>query len=190
MSTIFIHPTAEVSTTASIGEGTKIWNQAQIREGATIGKNCVIGKDVYIDKGAVIGNGVKIQNGVSIYQGVTLEDDVFVGPYTSFTNDFRPRAFTHDWEIIPTRLCQGSSIGANATILCGVTLGEYSMIGSGAVVTADTLPFGLYVGSPARLSGFVSKDGYEMRLLERSKGTWILECQVTHQKLKIQFNPL
>jgi carbonic anhydrase/acetyltransferase-like protein (isoleucine patch superfamily) len=120
---VYVHPTAEVSPKATIGEGTKIWNNVQVREGAVIGKNCVISKGVYIDVGVNIGDRVKIQNGVSIYKGVTLEDEVFVGPHSTFTNDIRPRAFSQNWDVIPTRLRRGSSVGANATIVCGITLG-------------------------------------------------------------------
>jgi UDP-2-acetamido-3-amino-2,3-dideoxy-glucuronate N-acetyltransferase len=187
MPSTFIHPTADVSPTALIGEGTKIWHQAQIREGVRTGKNCVIGKDVYIDKDVVIGDGVKIQNGVSIYKGVTLEDYVFVGPYSSFTNDFRPRAFSEEWEVIPTRLRKGCSVGANATILCGVTLGEYSMIAAGTVLTSDALPYGLYVGSPARLKGFVSRSGYEMDTVESLTDALEFRCRKTGERLRIRF---
>ncbi len=187
MPSIYIHPTADVSPTAVIGDGTKIWHQAQIREGVKTGKNCVIGKDVYIDKDVVIGDGVKIQNGVSIYKGVTLEDYVFVGPYSSFTNDFRPRAFSEEWEVIPTRLRTGCSVGANATILCGVTLGEYSMIAAGTVLTSDALPYGLYVGSPARLKGFVSRSGYEMDTLETLTDALEFRCKKTGERLRIRF---
>lgn len=183
----FIHPTAEVSPKAEIGENTKIWNQSQIRENARIGRNCVISKDVYIDCGVVIGDGVKIQNGVSIYHGVTLEDDVFVGPYSTFTNDIRPRAFNKDWQVIPTTLRKGSAVGANATVVCGVTLGEYSMISAGAVVTVDTLPYGLYIGNPARLKGFVSRSGFEMQVSEAGANRIFLKCPQTGEKLRITF---
>lgn len=187
---VFIHHTAEVSDKAEIGEGTKIWNAAQIREGAKIGKNCVISKDVYIDIGVQIGDRVKIQNGVSIYKGVTLEDDVFVGPHSTFTNDIRPRAFSTDWEVIPTLLRRGSSVGANATILCGITLGEYSLVAAGTVMTTDTLPYGLYIGSPARLKSFVGKSGFEMRVKEATGDYLIYECRKTGEGLKVSFQPL
>lgn len=182
-----IHPSAEVHPSAQIGRGTKIWHQAQIREGVRIGEGCNISKDVYIDKDVVLGNGVKIQNGVSIYKGVVLEDDVFVGPFAGFTNDIRPRAFSSEWEIIPTRLRRGCSIGANATVLCGITLGEYSMIAAGAVVTEDTLPYGLYVGSPARLKGFVSREGYEMQMVEAGTDSLVYNCRKTGETLTLRF---
>lgn len=147
----YAHPTAEVSPLASIGPGTKIWNQVQIREEAVIGSDCIISKDVYIDKGVIIGNGVKIQNSVSVYHGVTIEDDVFVGPNATFTNDMFPRADNPDWQVVPTLVKRGASIGANATIVCGVTIGERAMVGAGAVVTKDVPPSALVVGNPARI---------------------------------------
>jgi UDP-2-acetamido-3-amino-2,3-dideoxy-glucuronate N-acetyltransferase len=190
MTDIYIHPSAEVSPKAKIGNGTKIWNQVQVREGSRIGKNCVISKDVYIDQGVIIGNGVKVQNGVSIYKGVTLEDEVFVGPHSTFTNDFRPRAFTKDWTVIPTLLRRGCSIGANATVMCGVTLGEYCMISAGAVITVDTLPYGLYIGNPARLKGFVSKSGFEMESVEAEASWLVFKCSKTRERVRIKFEAL
>lgn len=190
MAKTYIHPTAEVSPKATIGEGTKIWNQAQVREGAVIGRDCVISKDVYIDQGVIIGNGVKIQNGVSIYKGVTLEDRVFVGPHSTFTNDIRPRAFTSDWAVIPTRLRTGCSVGANATVMCGVTLGEYCMISAGAVITVDTLPYGLYIGNPARLKGFVSKSGFEMESVETEADYLVFKCSKTHERVRVKFEAI
>ena len=190
MTNVFIHPTAEVSTDAVIGEGTKIWNLAQVREGARIGRNCVISKDVYVDSGVIVGDGVKIQNGVSIYKGVTLEEGVFVGPHSTFTNDFRPRAFTKEWEVIPTLLRRGCSVGANATVMCGITLGEYSMISAGAVITVDTLPHGLYIGNPARLKGFVSRSGYEMESVEAEANHLIFKCTRTRERLRVTFEAL
>ena len=156
---VMIHGTAEVSGRASIGDGTKIWNHAQVREGASIGAGCVIGKNVYIDAGVTIGSGVKIQNNVSVYAGVTVEDDVFLGPGMTFTNDLYPRAFNTGWEITPTRVRKGASIGAGAVIVCGVTIGEYAMVGAGAVVTKDVPPYTLVVGNPARPVGRVCRCG-------------------------------
>jgi UDP-2-acetamido-3-amino-2,3-dideoxy-glucuronate N-acetyltransferase len=162
-----IHLTADVSSGAEIGAGTTIWHQAQVREGARIGANCVVGKGAYIDTGVIIGNNVKIQNYVSIYHGVTLEDGVFCGPYCTFTNDKFPRAInpdgslkgTGDWVLTPTLVRQGASIGANATIVCGVTIGAWAMIGAGSVVTHDVPDYGLVWGNPARLRGFVCPCG-------------------------------
>lgn len=151
----FVHSTAIVEDGAIIGEGTKIWHFAHIRSGAKIGKYCNIGKDVYVDVDVQIGDRVKIQNGVSIYRGVKIEDDVFVGPHVTFTNDLYPRSFNREWQIVPTLVKHGASIGANATIVCGITIGEYAMVGAGAVVTKDVPPHGLVLGNPARLKGFV-----------------------------------
>ena len=147
---VIIHDTAEVSNKAVVGEGTSIWNQAQVREGAVIGAGCVIGKNVYIDAGVTIGNGVKIQNNVNVYAGVTVEDDVFLGPSMTFTNDRYPRAFNADWQITPTHVKKGASIGAGAVIVCGVEIGEYAMVGAGAVVTKNVPPYTLVLGNPAR----------------------------------------
>lgn len=156
---IFIHPTAEVSPDAKIGTGTKIWNYAQVREGASIGENCVLSKSVYIDANVSVGNGVKIQNGVSVYQGVIIEDDVLIAANVTFTNDKYPRAFAEDWIVTPTLIKKGASIGANSTIVCGVTVGEYAMIGAGSVVTKDVPPYALAVGNPAAVVGEVNKRG-------------------------------
>jgi acetyltransferase-like isoleucine patch superfamily enzyme len=155
----FIHSAAHVSPEATIGNGTKIWINSQIREHAHIGDNCVVGKDTYIDEHVVIGDRVKIQNGVSVYHGVVIEDDVFVGPHVVFTNDRVPRAFNNDWKITQTLVKQGASIGANATVVCGVTIGEYAMVGSGSVVVKDVPPYALVVGNPARQIGLVCKCG-------------------------------
>lgn len=156
---VFIHPTANVSDAAAIGEQTKIWINTQVREDASIGKNCIISKDTYIDAGVSIGDNCKIQNGVSVYHGVTIEDDVFVGPYAVFTNDRVPRAFNAEWQVTPTLIKTGASIGANATIVCGVTLGEYCMVAAGSVVTKDVEPYSLVVGNPARHRGYVDRMG-------------------------------
>lgn len=159
---VFIHPTAEVSDQAKIGDGTKIWNLAQVREDSVIGENCIISKNVYIDTKAVLGNRVKVQNNVNVYHGVEVEDDVFLGPSMTFTNDFYPRAFNEDWEITNTYVKKGASIGANATIVCGVTIGEYAMIGSGSVVTKDVSANALVVGNPAKQIGWVCKCGCKL----------------------------
>ncbi len=162
MSEIFIHPTAEVDESARIGKGTKIWNQAQVRNDAIIGENCIISKNVYIDEHAVIGNRVKIQNNVNVYHGVTVEDDVFLGPSMTFTNDLYPRAFSKDWKITETVVKKGVSIGAHATIRCGCTIGEYATIGSGSVVTKDVRPHALMVGNPAHQVGWVCECGFKL----------------------------
>lgn len=176
MANYYAHPSAEISQGATIGDGTKIWNQVQIREGAVIGENCVLGKDVYVDAGVRLGNRVKVQNGVSIYQGVTIEDDVLVGPHAAFTNDLFPRAFLPDWQITPTLVQEGASIGANATIVCGVTIGRYAMVSAGAVVASDVPAHCLVIGNPARIAARVCRCGHKLRRKEIQGDTEILEC--------------
>lgn len=156
---VFIHETANVSPDAEIGAGTKIWVNVQVREGAKIGENCVISKDAYIDHAVNIGNGVKIQNGVSVYHGVTIEDEVFVGPNAAFTNDYYPRAQNPDWRVSKTLIKKGASLGANCTIVCEHTVGEYAMVGAGSVVTKDVPAHTLVVGNPARPIGRVCRCG-------------------------------
>ena len=154
-SSISIHPTAEISDEATIGERTRIWRQVQVREGASIGEDCILGKGVYIDARVKIGSRVKIQNHVSVFEGVTLEDGVFVGPHVCFTNDLFPRAITRegalksadDWTITPTLVKYGASLGAAAVIRCGVTIGEFALVGAGAVVTHDVPPHTLVLGN-------------------------------------------
>lgn len=160
-----IHPSAYVDGTAHIGEGTRIWINVQVREHVVIGKACVVSKDVYVDHGVVVGDRCKIQNGVSIYHGVTIGDDVFVGPCATFTNDRVPRAFTSDWKVIPTEVRSGASIGANATIVCGVVIGEYAMVAAGSVVTRDVPPYTLVMGNPAREYARIDRDGKKMEVL-------------------------
>lgn len=158
----FIHPTANVANEADIGNNTKIWVNVQVRENSKIGHNCIISKDTYIDVDVTIGNNCKIQNSVSIYQGVILENDVFVGPNASFTNDKIPRAFNENWSISKTLVKNGASIGANATIICGITIGEYAMIGAGSVVTKDVKPYSLVIGNPAKHYSFIDKMGNKL----------------------------
>jgi UDP-2-acetamido-3-amino-2,3-dideoxy-glucuronate N-acetyltransferase len=158
----YVHPTAIVESRA-IGVGTKIWHFAHVREGSKIGKNCNIGKSVYIDIDVEIGSNVKIQNFVSVYMGVIIEDDVFVGPSATFTNDLYPRAFIWDERhVSATRICRGASIGANATLVCGITVGEYAMIGAGSVVAKDVPPFALVLGNPAQQKGYVCYCGHRL----------------------------
>jgi len=170
-----------------IGEGTKIWHFAHIRCGAKIGDSCNIGKSVYIDIGAEIGNNVKIQNFVSVYKGVAIEDDVFVGPSATFTNDLYPRAFIWDEEhVCSTRICRGASIGANATIVCGITVGEYAMIGAGSVVAEDVPPFGLVLGNPGRLRGYVCRCGRKLEEEGRlESGRSIYRCRACGKQVEI-----
>jgi UDP-2-acetamido-3-amino-2,3-dideoxy-glucuronate N-acetyltransferase len=166
-----IHSTAEVSPEAVIGPGSSIWNQAQVRERARIGAGCVIGKNVYVDFDVVIGDRVKVQNNVSLFHGVTVEDGVFVGPHVCFTNDRVPRAINvdgspktdADWEVSPILVRRGAALGANSTILPGVTIGPWAMVGSGSVVTRDVAAFELVAGNPARRLGSACPCGQPLR---------------------------
>lgn len=166
---VFIHETADVSKDARIGAGTKIWHQAQVMPGATIGKNCKIGKGVYVDGGVSIGDNVKIQNYVSVYKGVTVEDDVLLGPHMTFTNDLYPRAFVNDYTVYETLIKKGSAVGANATVVCGVTLNEYCMVAAGAVVINDVPPFTLVMGNPGRITGYVCRCGKRLEVEKAPK---------------------
>jgi UDP-2-acetamido-3-amino-2,3-dideoxy-glucuronate N-acetyltransferase len=169
--TVRIHSTADVSSDATIGAGTSIWNQAQVREGARIGERCIIGKNVYVDAGVVIGDDVKVQNNVSLFHGVTIEDGVFIGPHVCFTNDRIPRAVNPDgslksdadWEVSPILVRYGAALGANATILPGVTIGRWAMVGSGSVVTRDVAARELVAGNPARRLGSACPCGQPLR---------------------------
>ena len=166
---VFIHPTAEISPTARIGAGTRIWHQVQVMPRARIGKNCKVGKGVYIDSGVRIGNNVKIQNYVSVYKGVSVEDDVLLGPHMTFTNDLYPRAFVDNYTVYETLIKKGASVGANATVVCGVTLNEYCMIAAGAVVLSDVPPFALVVGNPGRVAGYVCRCGKRLDIEKSPK---------------------
>jgi UDP-2-acetamido-3-amino-2,3-dideoxy-glucuronate N-acetyltransferase len=156
---VYIHPTAEVEPGVEIGDGTSVWHQAHLRAKAVVGARCTLGKNVFVDEGVRIGDGVKIQNNVSVYRGVTLADEVFVGPSAVFTNDLRPRAFNADWQITPTEVARGASIGANATIVCGRHIGAYAMVAAGAVVTRPVADHQLVAGNPARPRGWVCRCG-------------------------------
>jgi dTDP-4-amino-4,6-dideoxygalactose transaminase/acetyltransferase-like isoleucine patch superfamily enzyme len=153
------HPTAVVEDGAAVGEGTAIWHQAHVRSGAVIGRSCNLGKNVYIDAGVHIGDGVKIQNNVSVYHGVEIHDEVFVGPSAVFTNDLHPRAHAVDWQVTPTVVRTGASIGANATVVCGIEIGEHAMVAAGSVVTRTVQPHQLVAGNPARHRGWVCRCG-------------------------------
>ena len=154
-----IHPTAEVSADAVVGDGSRVWHWAQIRERAHVGENCVIGKDVYVDSDVRIGNDCKVENFATIYRGVTIGNRVFVGPHVCFTNDLYPRAVSPDWHLVETKVQDGASVGANASIVCGITIGKNAMVAAGAVVTKDVPPHGLVAGGPAKLIGWVCECG-------------------------------
>jgi UDP-2-acetamido-3-amino-2,3-dideoxy-glucuronate N-acetyltransferase len=194
--TIRIHPTAEVSSKAEIGEGTSIWHQSQVREDVWIGENCILGKGVYIDAGVTLGDNVKIQNYVSIYHGVTIEDGVFIGPHVCFTNDLKPRAINpdgslkaaDDWVLSLTCIQRGAALGANSTIRCGITIGRWAMIGSGSVVTKDIPDYGLAWGNPARLHGFACPCGERLVEDERSTESVLAKCPQCGQTTEISIH--
>ncbi|MBL8161710.1 MAG: N-acetyltransferase [Anaerolineae bacterium] len=164
---MFVHPSALVEDGATIGTDSKIWHLCHIRRGARVGSECVLGRGVFVDADVQIGSRVKIQNYVSVFHGVTIEDGVFVGPHVCFTNDLFPRAINadgslkaaDDWVLAHTLVKFGAAIGANSTIVCGSTIGRWAMIGAGSVVTKDVPDYGLVVGNPARLIGYVSPSG-------------------------------
>ena len=161
----FVHESAYVDDGATIGNGTKIWHFCHVMPGAVIGERCNLGQNVVVMPGTRLGNNVKIQNNVSIYEGVELEDDVFCGPSMVFTNVLNPRSHVsrkHEYRRILVR--RGASIGANATIVCGVTLGEYSLVGAGAVVTHDVPDYAVVTGVPARRSGWACRCGEMLRV--------------------------
>jgi UDP-2-acetamido-3-amino-2,3-dideoxy-glucuronate N-acetyltransferase len=156
----FLHPTSLIDEGVEIGAGTRIWHFSHILAGSRIGAHCVIGQNVMIGPNVRVGNGCKIQNNVSIYEAVTLEDDVFCGPSMVFTNVLLPRAhISRKAEFLPTLVKRGASIGANATVVCGHTVGRYAMVGAGAVVTRSVPDHALMVGNPARRVGWVSRNG-------------------------------
>ena len=160
-----IHSTAIVDDGAFIGSGCRIWHWVHVCAGARIGNNSTFGQNVFVGNDVVIGNGVKVQNNVSIYEAVTLEDDVFCGPSMVFTNVLNPRSFvSRKQEYQRTLIKLGATLGANCTIICGVTVGEYAFVGAGAVVTEDVKPYALTVGVPARQIGWISRHGERLNL--------------------------
>ena len=159
----FAHPTAIIDDGCVIGNDTKIWHFSHIMSGAHIGEGCNIGQNVVVSPGVVLGKNVKVQNNVSLYTGVTCEEEVFLGPSCVFTNVINPRsAVNRKAQFTPTHVGRGATIGANATIVCGVRIGDYAFVGAGAVVTKDLPNFALVVGNPARQTGWVSKMGHRL----------------------------
>ena len=177
--TYFAHATAIIDEGCAIGEGTKVWHFSHIMPGAKIGKDCNIGQNVFIAPDVLVGNNVKVQNNVSIYTGVICEDDVFLGPSMVFTNVFNPRsAVVRKDEYRETYVEKGASIGANATIICGIRIGKFAFIGAGAVVHKDVKPYSLIVGNPGRPIGWMSEYGH--RLHFNNKG--LAECPESKEK--------
>jgi UDP-2-acetamido-3-amino-2,3-dideoxy-glucuronate N-acetyltransferase len=160
MNKIFIHETAIIDKGAQIGDGTKVWHFSHVSGTAVIGESCVLGQNVFVGNKVIMGNNVKVQNNVSVYEGVICEDHVFIGPSAVFTNVINPRSFIdRKDEFKKTLVKKGATVGANATIVCGITLGEYCFIGAGSVVTKDVKPFALMTGVPACQKGWVSRAG-------------------------------
>ena len=158
--TVFIHPTSVIDEGCRIGVGTKVWHFCHLMAGAVIGENCILGQNVFVANGVILGNGVKVQNNVSLYEGVICEDEVFIGPSAVFTNVTNPRsAINRKNEFKKTFLRKGATIGANATILCGVEIGQYAFVGAGAVVTKDVPAFALVTGNPAVQRGRMNEKG-------------------------------
>lgn len=180
------HETAEIQKGATIGKGTKIWHQSQVLQGAQIGKNCIIGHNCLISSKAKLGDGVKLESNIDIWDLVTLQDYVFVGPSAVFTNDLNPRAkypkkkFPQYGKWLPTLVKEGVSIGANATILCGLTIGKWAMVGAGAVVTKDVPDYAIAVGNPAKSVGWICECGAKLEFSQNQAACKV--CKRTYEK--------
>ncbi|HET8932896.1 MAG TPA: acyltransferase [Polyangiales bacterium] len=176
----FVHSTAVIDDDVELGDGTRVWHFVHVSAGARIGAQCTLGQNVFIGRGVRIGRGARIQNNVSVYEGVELDDDVFVGPSCVFTNVKNPRAFvSRKHAYLQTKVGRGASLGANATIVCGVTLGQYCFVGAGAVVTRDVAPYALVVGAPAKKLGYVCRCG------ERLQGQGLTTCADCGERYRI-----
>ncbi len=181
----FVHPSSVIDDGAQIGTGTKIWHFCHLMATCIIGNNCILGQNVFIDNNVVVGNRVKIQNNVSVYNGVIIEDDVFLGPSTVFTNVLNPRSFIERKnEFKKTWIKKGASIGANATILCGIEIGKYAMIGAGAVVTKTVADHALMLGNPARQEGWISEAAIKLEFDANNMAV----CNETRQVYKLENN--
>lgn len=177
-SAYFRHPLALVES-EHVGPGTRVWAWAHVMAGARVGADCNIGEHCFIEKGAVLGDRVTVKNGVAVWEGVTAEDDVFLGPNAVLTNDPRPRSKVHRGAPVPTLLERGASVGANATLLCGITVGRYAMVGAGAVVIRNVPPHTLVVGMPGRPIGLVCRCGHQLR--RRGAAARCAECGTTYR---------
>ena len=181
---VVAHLTAVVDDGAEIGAGTRIWHFVHVCASAHIGSDCVLGQNVFVGNRVQIGDRVKIQNNVSVYEGVIIEDDVFCGPSMVFTNVINPRAFVErKHEFRETRVGTGASLGANCTVLCGVTIGAYALVGAGAVVTADVPAYALVIGVPARQAGWVSRTGERLELPVQGDGEAV--CPGTGERYRL-----
>ncbi len=179
------HSTAVIDQGCQIGAGTKIWHFSHIMQDCEIGENCNLGQNVVVSPEVILGNNVKVQNNVSIYTGVICEDDVFLGPSMVFTNVINPRsAIMRKEQYLKTRIKRGASIGANATIICGIEIGNYAMIGAGAVVTKDVKPYALVIGNPSKQIGWVGEFGHRLDFNESN----VAECHESKQKYQLKNN--
>ena len=181
----FAHPTAVIDNNCRIGKGTKIWHFSHLMTGCFIGENCNIGQNVVISPRVILGNNVKVQNNVSVYTGVTCDDDVFLGPSCVFTNVINPRSgIDRRGAFARTHVGKGATIGANATIVCGHDVGEYAFIGAGAVITKNVPPYALFIGNPARQTGWMSQYGHRLKFDENGMAV----CPESGQEYKIEGN--
>lgn len=188
-----IHPSAIVDAGAQLGEGTRVWHFSHVCAGARIGRDCSLGQNVFVANDVVIGHRVKIQNNVSVYDAVRLDDDVFCGPSVVFTNVVNPRAAVErKHEYRPTWIQRGATLGANCTVVCGVTVGEYAFVGAGAVVTHDVAAYALVVGVPARRVGWMSAQGHRLELPSSAPPGQVLEatCPATGERYRLQDDEL
>lgn len=185
MSDAYVDLTAIVDKDVKLGSGTKIWHFVHIMKDAEIGEDCIFGDYVYVGRGVKIGNKVKIENRATVYEGVTIEDNVFVGPHVTFTNDSYPRVSNPNWKIMRTLVKKGSSIGAGTIIVCGVTIGEHSMIGAGSVVTDDIPPYVLAYGNPARIRDFICRCGKKLKIQQKNEKTVLMECLFCKERHQI-----
>jgi UDP-2-acetamido-3-amino-2,3-dideoxy-glucuronate N-acetyltransferase len=185
----FVHPTAVVDEPVEIGEGTRIWHFSHIMSGAKIGKNCQIGQNVFVGSTAILGDSIKIQNNVSIFDQVVLEDDVFCGPSMVFTNVFNPRSFiSRKKEFRKTLVRKGATIGANATIVCGNTIGQYAFIGAGSIVTKDIPDYALVYGNPGKVKGWICQCAVE--IVFRSGKAVCKACGIKYKKDRSGVKPI
>ena len=182
MDDFFVHETAVVDTDVQIGTGSKIWHFSHIMSHCSLGDNCILGQNVFLGDAVIVGSGVKIQNNVSVYSGVEIEDDVFLGPSMVFTNVNAPRSFSEQKNYARTLVKKGATIGANATIVCGNTIGAYAFIGAGSVVTREVPDFAFIYGVPARQQGWVSKAGARLNF---DSGTTAI-CDTTGEKYELR----
>ncbi len=186
MNSFFVHESSYIDSDVKIGQNTKIWHFSHILSGTKIGDNCSFGQNCVVGENVKVGNGVKVQNNISIYQGVEIEDNVFLGPSCVFTNIINPRAFIQRKdEFKNTLIKQGSSIGANATIVCGVTIGEYALIGSGSVVNRDVKPYSLMVGVPAKQIGWVGISGNSLNFIDNKSYDEFAYYEIIEDNLKV-----